>query len=227
MPQLRVNILANYAGQIWLALMGVAFVPLYVSILGMESFGLIGLMLSLQSISMLFDLGAGGMINRELARRAHQIETAHTSADLVRTLEFLVWPIALIIAIIIWFTSSYIATHWLQPKQLSITETAQAIKIMGLAIAALWPSSFYGSALSGLEQQPILNFINALFATLKNAGVLAVLYWVSPSITAFMYWYAIVGICQSLVSMLLLWKLLPASTSIPQFQLHELRSVSR
>lgn len=227
MSKLRINILANYAGQAWIAIMGIAFIPIYISILGMEPFGLVGLMLSLQSISMLFDLGAGGMINRELARRAHTIETASTSSDLVRTLEFLIWPIALIIAIIIWFTSPYIATHWLQPKQLSIAETTQAIQIMGLAIASLWPSSFYSSALSGLEQQPVLNLINALFSTLKSAGVLVILYWISPTITAFMYWYAIIGIIHSFSSMLILWKLLPSSTSAPQFQLHELHSVAR
>ena len=71
MPALRTNILTNYAGQVWTALMAVAFVPLYIRALGMEAFGLVGLMLSMQALSMLLDLGMGSVLNRELARRTH------------------------------------------------------------------------------------------------------------------------------------------------------------
>ncbi|HVA55022.1 MAG TPA: polysaccharide biosynthesis protein, partial [Gammaproteobacteria bacterium] len=89
MHLLRTNILANYAGQVWMALMGVAFVPLYIHMLGMEAFGLIGLMLSIQALSMLLDLGMGGALNRELARRSHNADAAVTIGDLVRTFEWL------------------------------------------------------------------------------------------------------------------------------------------
>lgn len=211
-----------------MALMGVVFVPLYIRALGMEAFGLVGLMLSIQALSMLLDLGMGGALNRELARRTHTISSAHTLADLVRTFEWLVWPIALLIAVAIWFASSPLANHWLHPEHLSRAETAHAIAIMGLAVALQWPSSFYSNGLSGLERQPVLNTINAGFATLRGAGVLAVLYWIAPTITAFMWWYAAMGACQSLVSAAVLWHLLPSSAhSRPKFRSEELRATGR
>ena len=40
---LKRNLIANYNGQGWTALMGLAFVPLYSKYLGIESYGLIGL----------------------------------------------------------------------------------------------------------------------------------------------------------------------------------------
>ncbi|MHB1273868.1 MAG: lipopolysaccharide biosynthesis protein [Rhodanobacter sp.] len=228
MPVLRTNILANYAGQIWMALMGVVFIPLYIKVLGMEAFGLVGLMLSIQALSMLFDLGMGGALNRELARRVHDARFAHTLGDLVRTFEWLVWPIALMIVGTVWLASGLLANHWLHPEHLSRAATAHAIAIMGLAVALQWPSSFYANGLSGLERQPVLNLINTGFATLRGAGVLAVLYWVSPTISAFMWWYAAMGACQSLVSAATLWRLLPAD---PQrratFRAAELRSAGR
>ena len=228
MHLLRTNILANYAGQVWMALMGVAFVPLYINVLGMEAFGLIGLMLSIQALSMLLDLGMGGALNRELARRAHNADAAGTIGDLVRTFEWLVWPAAVAIAILIWLASGPLANHWLHPDQLTRAETAHAIIIMGLAVALQWPSSFYSNGLSGLERQPIMNLINAGFATLRGAGVLAVLYWVSPTITAFMWWYAAMGACQSLLSATVLWHLLPAGSHLhPQFLSKELRATGR
>jgi len=192
-----------------MALMGVVFIPLYIKVLGMEAFGLVGLMLSIQALSMLFDLGMGGVLNRELARRVHDANAVHTLGDLVRTFEWLVWPIALMIVVAVWLASNPLANHWLHPEHLSRAMTAHAIAIMGLAVALQWPSSFYSNGLSGLERQPVLNLINAGFATLRGAGVLAVLYWVSPTINAFMWWYAAMGGCQSLVSAVALWHMLP------------------
>jgi len=228
MPVLRTNILANYAGQIWMALMGVVFIPLYIRLLGMEAFGLVGLMLSIQALSMLFDLGMGGALNRELARRVHDARFAHTLGDLVRTFEWLVWPIALMIVGAVWLASGPLANHWLHPEQLSRAATAHAIAIMGLAVALQWPSGFYANGLSGLERQPVLNLINAGFATLRGAGVLAVLYWVSPTISAFMWWYAAMGACQSLVSAITLWRLLPLDLERRAvFRIAELRAAGR
>lgn len=37
------NLIANYLGQGWTVLMSLAFVPVYIKYLGLESYGLIGL----------------------------------------------------------------------------------------------------------------------------------------------------------------------------------------
>jgi len=228
MAVLRTNILANYAGQIWMAIMAVAFIPLYIQKIGMEAFGLVGLMLSIQALSMLFDLGMGGALNRELARRIHNAKTAPTSGDLIRTFEWLVWPIALAVALLILLASKPLSNHWLHPDHLTHAETAHAIAVMGLAVALQWPSSFYANGLSGLEKQPVLNMISAGFATLRGAGVVFVLYWVSPTILAFMWWYAAVGAGQSLVSAAVLWRLLPTSTCRhARFRFKEIRATGR
>lgn len=211
-----------------MALMGVVFIPLYIKLLGIESFGLVGLMLSIQMLSLLFDLGMGGALNRELARRIHDSSVTHTIGDLVRTFEWLVWPIALVIFGVVWIASDPLANHWLHPERLSRATTAHAIAIMGLAVALQWPSTFYANGLSGLERQPALNLINASFATLRGAGVLAVLYWISPTISAFMWWYAAMGACQSLVSATTLWHSLPREPERrAAFRAAELRAVGR
>jgi len=45
---LKRNIIANFAGQGWTALMALAFVPLYIKFLGIEAYGLIGFFAMLQ-----------------------------------------------------------------------------------------------------------------------------------------------------------------------------------
>ena len=207
--------------------MGVVFVPLYIRVLGMEAFGLVGLMLSIQVLSMLLELGMGTLLNREISRRLHDAEKARTLRDLVRTLESVVWPLTALIALLIWLGSGPLANHWLHPEALDRGQTAHAIAIMGLAVALIWPSGFYANGLSGLERQPALNLINAVFATLRGAGVLAVLYWVSPTIVAFMWWYAAMGAAQSLISAWMLWRLLPPSDHPARFHLQEIRAGHR
>jgi O-antigen/teichoic acid export membrane protein len=222
MPRLRNNILANYAGQLWIAVMGVAFVPLYIRILGAENFGLVGFMLSLQAISLLLDFGVGVFLGRELARRAHDPVHRGRIRQLIRTFEWLVWPTAVLIAIAIWLGSSLIASRWLHSQHISHADMVSAITVMGLAIALLWPSSFYASALSGLEQQPRLNVIAAIFSTLRYAGVVPVLYLTDTGLQGFLWWYVVVAAAQTACTALVLWRLMPAATQQPRFHAAEL-----
>ena len=226
MAALRRNILANYLGQIWMAVMAVIFLPQYLRILGVEAFGLVGVMLSFQAILQLFDFGIGGATNRELARRAHPPALGDGSRDLVRTSEGVIWLLAVVIALLMWFASSLLANHWLHLRSITPGQASTAIAIMGVAIALLWPSTFYANCLSGLERQPQLNAILAVFATLRYAGVLPVL-WALPSIEAFLCWHALVGAAQSLVTAWMVWRYLPPGQRPVRFTREAWRGSSR
>lgn len=226
MAALRINIASNYAGQIWMAAMAVVFLPLYIRILGMEAFGLVGLLLSFQSISQLFDFGIGGATNRELSRRAHDTALAGGARDLVRSSEIVIWLVAAVVGMAVWSCSGLMVDHWLHLDHMTRGEATHAIAIMGVSIALLWPSSFYANCLSGLERQPTLNVINAFFATLRYAGVLPVL-WATPSLAAFLWWYALVGALQSVVTALVAWRALPHGDRPARWSRAELRGSRR
>lgn len=227
MAALRINILSNYAGQGWMAAMGVAFLPLYVRTLGVEAFGLVGLMLSFQSISQMFDFGIGGATNRELSRHSHDHALADDSRDLVRTSETVIWLLSVMVAVVIWLCSGLMADHWLHLHAMRHGQATHAIAIMGIAIALLWPSSFYANCLSGLERQPTLNVINASFATLRYGGAAAVLVWMAPSLGAFLWWYAAVGAGQSLATAVAVWRALPPGRRRARWLGRELRGNGR
>lgn len=205
--------------------MAVAFVPLYAKALGYEAFGLVGLMLSMQAISMLLDLGMGGVMNRELARRATSPVAMASMRTLTRSLEWLIWPMSIGIAVAFACLAPWIALRWLHLQNMNAFETAHAVRLMGLAVAAQWPSAFYTSGLSGLERQPAANVVNAVFATLRGMGSVVILYVVSATIEAFMAWQALVGVAQSLVAGWVLHRALPDGPA--RFQLSELRSARR
>ncbi len=203
--------------------MGLLFLPWYVQILGMEAFGLVGLMLSFQGILQLLDFGIGGAANRELSRRAHDPKMADSARDMLRSSEIIIWLLAAFIALSVWICSGWMAGHWLHLKNIDSHQVRHAIAIMGLAIALLWPSTFYANCLSGLERQPTLNLINTIFSTLRYAGVVPVLLWIAPSIEAFLVWSALVGALQSLVMALVTWRNVPAGSRTSRWSDIELR----
>lgn len=222
MPRLRSNVLANYAGQIWVAFMGFAFVPVYLQRLGTEQFGLIAFMLSLQAMSLLLDLGAGVFLNRELAQRAHDSARRDSIRQLIRSFEWLVWPMTIIIATSILVASDAISTYWLNPQQLTRADASTAVKFIGMVVALLWPTSFYAATLSGLEQQPRLNVLVMIFATLRYAGVIPVLYFTNTGLSGFLCWHAVIAAAQTACTGWLLWRNLPHAAQPPRFDLKEI-----
>jgi O-antigen/teichoic acid export membrane protein len=223
MATLRVNIIANYIGQAWLAIMGIIFMPMYIHLLGIEAFGLVGVMLSFQAIFQLFDFGIGGTVNRELSRYAHQADLRANSRDLVRSSEIFIWGIAAFIALALWLVSSFIANYWLNLESISSSQAATAVALMGVAIALLWPSTFYTNCLSGLEKQPQMNIAQIIFTTLRYAGVVPVL-WYSATIEAFLSWYALIGVLQSLATGFMVWHYLPRGQRKPRCKIQILKN---
>jgi O-antigen/teichoic acid export membrane protein len=222
--RLRNIILANFGGQAWAALMGVAFVPVYVRILGIEAFGLIGFFLSLQAFFTVLDMGLSATLSRELARHQYAGSQANVQRDLVRTLEWLYWPTGLLIALGVYLLSGLIASQWLRPVSLSTEQAARAITLLGLSAGLQWPAGFYAGGFRGLERQVALNGLNAAFATLRNGGAVVVLLYVSPSLEAFLWWQVGVSALQSLVSGTTLWRLLPTGIG-PRFRSERLREI--
>jgi len=147
--------------------------------------------------------------------------------SLVRSLEWLVWPMALVIAATIVAGSGAISHHWLKLQQLAQADADDAVKLIGIAIALLWPTSFYTAALSGLEQQLRLNALVMIIATLRFAGVLPVLMFTDTGLKGFLCWYALVAAAQTACSAWLLWRSLPATTRPVAFDLQEILGARR
>jgi len=91
---IKQNIIANFAGKAWAAVMSIAFVPLYIKFMGIESYGLIGIFASLLALFSLLDMGLSTTLNRELARLSALPDKTHDMRDLVRTLELPYWGMA-------------------------------------------------------------------------------------------------------------------------------------
>jgi len=79
------NTIANWIGQGVSALMGLAFVPLYIRYLGMEAYGLIGIFVLLQAWLSILDMGITPTLNREMARFTAGAHTPQSIHNLLRS----------------------------------------------------------------------------------------------------------------------------------------------
>jgi O-antigen/teichoic acid export membrane protein len=202
-PLKRVSyqLIANFTGNAWTALLALAFVPLYIRFLGIDAFGLVGFYTTLQNVMMLLDLGVTPTINREPVR-----QTASGARDLVRTFEPPYWVVGIALGAVLAASAGMIATFWIRSDRLPVEEVRRAVALMGLSTALQWPLSFYQGGLMGLQRPILLQGVNAAAATVRGVGAVLVLWLVSPTITAFFVWQAISAALHTLTAAACLWR---------------------
>ena len=222
---LRKNAMANYVGQGWTTLMGLAFIPLYIRFLGLEAYGLIGVFALLQAWLSLLDLGMTPAISREMARFKGGGHDAQSIRDLLRSVEITGVGMALVVAAGIWTASGWLASHWLRVERLPVNTVAEAFAIMGVVVALRFVENIYRGSIVGLQRQIMLNLVSGAMATVRAVGAVAILAWVSPTLDAFFVWQGAVS-AVTIVSfgVVVHWSL-PAAERPSRFSLDALRGV--
>lgn len=201
---LHKNLIANFFGSFWTALISLAFIPFYIDFMGIEAFGLIGFYASLLMIVSIFDMGLSQSMNREMARLSERSESSRQLADTARTLEVIYYIVATLIFLVICSSASLIAQYWLRPEKLTTHEVQVALWLIALVIGFRWPIALYMGGLNGLQKQLQVNYLLIFFSTLQGGGALLVLSF-TPTITAFFCWQALSTFIQLLCFRFTLW----------------------
>lgn len=199
--KLFVNIIANYAGKIWSIFSIYLFVPFYIQILGVESYGVINFFTVLTSLLLFLDLGLTSSISRELA----QSKSIEYKRNLIFTIEVIFGVIAILIMGLIFFFSDKITSIWLVGNNLSHQQISFCVKLMGIAIAFNLFSMMQFSALMGLQKQVLANGLQVAASFFKYGLVIGLVYFI-PKIEIFFYWQFISAIIFFIVGRILLWK---------------------
>ena len=212
------NVVANFAGRLWATLLSLAVVPLYLRLLGVETYGLLGIYTSLTAIFSLLDLGLGNLLNRRLAQSVDTPAGIAESADFTRTLECVYLAVGLLIGVITVAAAPFIAWHWVKPQGLSASTVEETLRLMGVAIAVQWPRALYAGGLMGQQRQVLLNVISSGSATALNLGGALVVWFMSPTIQALVAWTIVVGVCDTVVTRQVLLAKLRSQDARPRFR---------
>jgi O-antigen/teichoic acid export membrane protein len=224
---LRKNVLANYLGQGWRAIMSLAFVPLYIKYLGIEAYGLIGIFVMLQAWLGLLDMGMKPALVREMARYTGGEHDAQSVWNLLRSIEIVALGIAVFTGLGIWAASSWLASNWVQPDKIPVNVVARSFTLMGLVIAVRFVENIYTNSIAGLQRQVLQNLVTGIMATLRGLGAVGVLAWVSPTIEAFFVWQGLMSLATALVFMGVVYCVLPSPAHAARFSVSALRDIWR
>jgi len=223
----RRNLAANFAGSGFMALLSLAFFPLYIRYLGVEAYGLIGAFTAIQSFSAVIDAGFGTTLNRELARMSTDTVQAKSMRDLVRTLEVVYWTLAIVVALGLTLLAPLAAKHWVHPERLSSGQVTRALMLMGINFALVWPSTIYQGGLNGLQHQVSANVVSGVVGGIRVSGAVAVLVLISPTLEAFFVWQIAANAISTTLLGVLLWRALPAAPGNAQVSIDQLRATRR
>lgn len=224
---LRKNIIANFIGQSWTALMSLIFIPVYIKYMGIESYALVGIFVILQAWLSLLDLGITPTLGREMASFRGGKHDAQSIRDILRSVEVIGIIIAALIIFSIFISSDWLSTKWLRVEKLPTELVSEAISIMGFVIALGFIQGIYVSSIVGLQNQVLLNIANIIISTLRGLGTVYILIFISPTIKAFFIWQGFISIVSVIIFASIVYKSIPQSERPGRFSLKSLHSISR
>jgi O-antigen/teichoic acid export membrane protein len=207
--RLRWELLVNFAGTGWSALVQLACIPIYLAKLGAEQYGLIAFASTIALALKAFDLGASQLINRELAGR---LASGRTSGmrELLRTAEAAYVSIGVLFGACIVLTAPLIGTRWLGASALAPATVVDAVRLIGILIAVQWPLSFYQGALLGLGRSATMNGAAIAASTASGGGsVLLILSTEQRSLSSILVWQCFVAATHTAAVALLAHRALP------------------
>jgi len=213
----RNNIIANFVGKGWAGIFSLAFVPLYIKLMGVEVYGLLGVFMSLGALLSLLDMGLSATLSRELSKLSAQENSGQESRNLVRTFEVIYWGIGILIGVAVVILAPLIAKYWINSSSVNSETVEQALLIMGLSLALQWPGAIYSGGLMGIQRQVSLNVIRSVTITLQHGGAALILLYISPSILLFFLWQGLVGFITTIALAIWLWKSLPREKGLANF----------
>lgn len=222
--RLAYNIAANALSRLWLAIVQIVVTPIVVHLLGPTSYGLVSFYTTLLLSLIFLDQCASPVLSRYLAR-AGSSQAAVESRDLLRTMEIVSWSIALVIGGAVIVTAPLVARYWIGGS-LPEDRLVDALRLMGVGIAAQWPSFLYASGFTGLQRQDLLQAVRVVLLTLQAIGAIFVLK-ISATPERYLLWQAATNAGMSVVLGLLLWRTMPAAERVARASLRLLQQIWR
>jgi O-antigen/teichoic acid export membrane protein len=187
MSLIKRNVLANLFGGGILTILTIVITPFQINILGMEAYGVVGFIATLQVAFTAFDLGLSSTLTKELA--ADLSLHKRNSNDLLRTATAIYWFFAIVIGLGIAIFSGDIA-RWFNPETMSSLLLQQSIQIIAIYLALRWPVALYVGILTGMQRMDWLNAVKVAVTSIRLIGGVAVLL-IWRSLPAFLIWTAL------------------------------------
>jgi len=213
---MRRNIAANLAGRIITSGLRAVLLPLYLHVLGIETYGLVGVYVTLRNLLAILDFGIGASFIRDVAQMSSRPDADLARRELLQTLELLYWAVAVAAGGVVVGIAPFLAQHWLHAQHLSAQDVERAIRLMGVATCFSFPLAFYQGGLFGLQRQTLANGLSVGLGALQDVGAFLMITAI-PTIQAFLSWHVCSSLLTVTVTALVLHRLIPAVVGARRF----------
>lgn len=183
---MKKNILANFAGKFWSIISNFVFIPIYIKLIGFESYSIISFAIMITGVMTILDSGLTATLSREFARKDNKHKD---KLEIFKTLQSCFFLIVFLCISIIFLSSDFLAKEWINVKSFQSDQIAQFIKIISFETGFQLLLRFYIGGLLGLERQVDANLFQIFWGILRNFLVIPIIYFF-PDLTTFFLWQA-------------------------------------
>ena len=209
----------------WLAALSLILAPIYVHLLGIETYGLIGLYTAALAIGGILDVALSATVSREIAWIQARPSEQQGIGTLLRSVEIVYWLAVMVLVFIMLLAVATFGSGWLRASALPDDQITGALALMLLSLAIQLPSGLYTASLIGLHRQALSAVLLAVFGTVRGLGGALVAWGVSDDIRAFFLWYVLTGLVQILWLRWKVWSYVRALGGQARFAVASLMSI--
>jgi O-antigen/teichoic acid export membrane protein len=149
--------------------------------MGSEAYGLVGFFVMLQAWFGLLDMGLAPAFSRQVSQSYYNAKRSLELIELIRSIELIFVVLAVVLSILFWVFSPWIAEKWLHIETLPLTEVSYCITLIGSLLGFRLFAALYRGAIQGSEQMVWLNVTTVFFSTARSVGSYILIRWVSSS----------------------------------------------
>ena len=209
----------------WLAALSLFLAPVYVHLLGIENYGLIGLYVAALAMGGILDVALSATVTREFAWVLARTKERSKIGCILVSVEVVYWLAVLLLAFLLLVALNLFGVEWVHASTLSDEQIREALSLMLLSLAIQLPSGLYTAGLVGMHKQTHSAAIMACLGTLRGLGAVLVAWGMNGDIRAFFLWYIAVGILQIAWLRWQTWSCVREFGGYAQFSLQSLRSI--
>jgi O-antigen/teichoic acid export membrane protein len=208
------NIVTNALGGGWVVLLTLAVIPVQLGILGIEAYGLIGVLAILQTAFGLLDLGMGATLLQRTA--TDSTPTRAATLELTGTAIAVYTTTATVAGLALALNADWLSQHWLQLTTLSPDTVATAVQLIVIAVVMRCPVALCSALISGLNRLDTLNLLKAGAQSLRLLGGLVVLI-VYRELLPLLWWEIAATLAELMLYLLACRRLLPDFAPWPRY----------
>ncbi|MFM5806867.1 lipopolysaccharide biosynthesis protein [Aeromonas veronii] len=223
---LSVNIAANYLGVVITTLLSFLVVPFYLKWLGHDAYGLVGIAAMIQGWVMLLNSGLAPVAGRKAAEAYSGKGNWQEAVKFFRTIDWLIFILAMVVVICIFFSRDWLAINWISESQLPPHDVATSLVLLVAMTLLRLMTSVSRGVIANIEMQVWLNYNLILFSLLRFAMSLPIVYW-TKNIEYLFIWWLLVSAFEYLSIQIKISMSLPVKAAFWVFDLLQLKENGR